>query len=138
MTEAQRAQFFAMRKALDGYLVKIVDSPVEINDNMVAIRPWVPGVYAVGDVRMYDGIPYHCKQAHDSTANPDWTPPKAPALWPHYHGTTPETAREFVAEGHNPYMVGHYCTENGKVYRCKQDNTVHAPSVLPGAWVGVE
>ena len=55
-------------------------------------------------------------------------------MWTHCHGTTPETARPFVAEGHNPYMIGHYCTEDGVAKRCNRDNVVHAPSVLPEAW----
>ena len=133
-----------VRGSLDNLVVKIVDMPAEINDNMHAIRPWEPGPFTAGDantppdVRMHLGNPYKCRQSHDSTGNPGWSPVDAPALWVHYHGTTPDTARPFVAEGHNPYMKGEYCTENGAVKRCNRDNVVHAPSVLPDAWDDAE
>lgn len=41
---------------------------------------WGPGqVVAVGDLRMYQGIKYRCRQAHTTQAG--WTPPAVPALW---------------------------------------------------------
>lgn len=134
MTEQQRAQFFAMRKALDGYVDKIVDNPVEINANLVAIRPWAPGPFEVNDVRMYEGNPYRCKQGHDSTYNPGWTPAEEKALWGPYHGTTPETAREFEADSANMYKVDEYAIEAGKIYRNNYDGNVYPPSVLPERW----
>lgn len=138
MNAKQRAELFAMRKALDGFVEKIVDNPTEINDNQTIIRAWVPGVYAVNDVRNYNGVPYKCTIAHDSTQVTDWTPEAAPSLWAHYHGTTPETARPFLAESHNPYNEGHYCIEDDRIYLCVMPNVAYAPSVLPSAWEWVE
>lgn len=47
--------------------------PAEIPD-------WAPGqVVIVGDLRMYLGTAYRCKQAHTTQAG--WTPPAVPALW---------------------------------------------------------
>lgn len=136
MTETQRAQFIAMRKALDGFVSKIVDSPAEINDNMAAIRPWKEAAYAIGDVRMYEGIPYKCVQAHDSTGNPGWNPAATPALWMQYHGTTPQTARLWLAPtgAHDMYKVGEYMIwTDGTIRRCKID-TVYSPNDYPAAW----
>ena len=60
------------------------------------ILPWTEGKYALDDVRMWDGQPKRCCQAHDSTGNPDWTPAVA-SLWAPFHGTTPETALPWIA-----------------------------------------
>lgn len=139
MTEAQRAQFFAMRKALDGYVEKIVDNPVEINANLVAIRPWAPGPAVVGDVRMFEGAPYKCVQDHDSTGSPDWTPAATPALWMQYHGTTPETARPWLqpSGAHDQYKAGEYMTLEGVLYLCLSDTT-YSPTDYAAAWSAVE
>lgn len=140
LVENQDAAINGVRGSLDNLVAKIVDVPAEINGNMYAIKMWEPGPFTAGDtntppdVRMHLGNPYKCRQSHDSTGNPGWNPVDAPALWVHYHGTTPETARPFVAEGHNPYMKGEYCTENDKTYCCNTANTIHAPSVYPQAW----
>lgn len=139
MTGAQRAQLFAMRKALDGFVGKIVENPVEINDNMVAIRPWKPSAYVVGDVRMYDGIPYKCVQVHDSTGNAVWNPAATPALWMQYHGTTAATARPWLAPtgAHDMYKRGEYMIwTDGIAYRCTVDTT-YSPAEYAAAWEAV-
>jgi len=135
MTEAQRAQFFAMRKALDGFVAKIVDSPAEINENPAAIRLWHEGAYAIGDVRMYEGNPYKCVQAHDSTGNPAWNPTVA-SLWMQYHGTSAATARPWIAPAgaHDMYLKGEYMIwTDGQVYCCLTD-TVYSPDAYGAAW----
>ena len=136
LTDAQRAKFLAMRKALDGFVEKIVENPVEINNNTAAIRLWKPGAYIVGDVRMYNEIPYKCVQAHDSTGNETWNPAETPALWMQYHGTTPETARHWIAPtgAHDMYKVSEYMIwTDGLTYRCKVD-TIYSPSDYAAAW----
>lgn len=137
LTDAQAAEFFAVRRSLNRFVEKIADTPAEINENMHVILLWEMGPHAAGSVRMYDGIPRYCKQAHDSTGNPSWNPADATALWGHYHGTTPETARPFEADAANVYKVGEYATENGKIYRNEYDGNVYAPSVLPERWTYV-
>lgn len=136
MTEAQRAEFLAMRKALDGYVVKIADSPAEINENTAAIRPWKPGVFAVNDVRMHKGIPYKCVQAHDSTGNTAWTPDAAASLWMQYHGTSKATARAYIAPtgAHDVYKAGEWMVyTDGLAYPCLSD-TAYSPDAYPAAW----
>ena len=140
MTEAQRAQFFEMRKCLDGLVRKIVDSPAEINLNMAGIRHWKEGAYTVGDVRMYDSDPYKCVQGHDSTGTPGWNPKDAPALWMQYHGTTKETARPFVhpTGAHDMYLKGEYAIfDGGAIKRANQD-TSFGPDEYAQAWDDVE
>ena len=138
MTEAQRQQFFEMRKALDGFVAKIADSPAEINENPAAIRPWKEGAYAVGDVRMYEGAPYKCVQAHDSTGNPGWNPDVA-SLWMQYHGTTVETARQFIhpTGAHDMYLKGEYVVFDGAIKRAVMDASF-SPDEYPAAWEDAE
>lgn len=136
MTNQQRAELLAIRKALDNLVVKIVDTPAEINDNQIAVRQWQPATYIIGDVRQYNGVPYKCVQAHDSTANADWTPDTTPALWMQYHGTTPETARAWVAPtgAQDMYKVGEYMIfTDGKTYKCLSDTT-YSPADYSQAW----
>ena len=124
MTDTQRTEMLAMRKALDGLVVRIADSPAEINEYKAAVREWQPGVFAAGDVRQRLGTPYKCVQAHDSTANPGWTPEATPALWMQYHGTTPESARPWIAPtgAHDMYKAGEYTIwTDGKTYKAKMD-----------------
>ena len=139
MTEAQRKQFFEMRKALDGFVAKIADSPAEINENPAAIRPWKEGAYAVGDVRMHEGAPYKCVQAHDSTGNPGWNPAATPALWMQYHGTTKETARPFIhpTGAHDMYLQGEYAVFDGAI-KCATMDTSFSPDEYPAAWEDAE
>lgn len=106
----------------------------EINNKAAAIRTWIEdGEYIRGDMTIdpEDGIPYWAIHSHGKSTGHVCQPSKNPTIWVHCHGTTPETARPFVAEGHNPYMEGHYCIENDKIYRCKQNNIVYAPSAYP-------
>lgn len=136
LTKEQEAEFRAFRKVADDRISTVVDKPVEINSIMLTIRPWKPAVYALNDVRVYEGIPYKCVQAHDSTSNPDWTPEKSPALWMQYHGTSLDTARPWVqpAGAHDMYKVGEYMIwTDGNVYRCIHDTTF-SPDVYADAW----
>lgn len=134
MNAEQRAQFFAIRKALDGFVEKIVENPVEINDNLSVIRPWAPGAYSIGDVRVYEGIPYKCVQAHDGA----WNPAETPALWMQYHGTSAASARPWVAPtgAHDMYKAGEFMVwTDGTVYRCLTD-TAYSPADYAQAWEG--
>lgn len=132
----RKSEALSIRAALDRLVVKIVDNPTEINDNMAVIRPWKPGVFTAGDVRMDQGIPYKCVQGHDSTGNETWNPANTPALWMQYHGTTIETARQWVAPtgAHDAYKSGEFMiwTDND-IYECIQD-TVYDPSTYHQAW----
>lgn len=136
LTNEQRAALFEMRSAMDGFVAGVVEVPAEINNHMSAIRLWHEGAYTSGDVRMYEGNPYRCVQAHDSTGNPGWNPAAAPALWMQYHGTSAETARPWIAPAgaHDMYRAGEYMIwTDGAVYRCLAD-TAYNPDAYPQAW----
>ena len=140
MTNEQRNQLIALRKALDNFVVKISDTPAEINDNQIVLRPWQPNTYSLGDVRVYENIPYKCVQAHDSTGNDAWNPPATPALWMQYHGTSVESARPWLAPtgAHDMYKASEYMIwTDGSIYQCLID-TVYSPTDYSQAWTKVE
>ena len=58
------------------------------------------------------------------------------ALWGLCHTTDPGHAKPFVEPygTSGAYMAEECVLEVGVVYRCREDNTVYAPSSLPGAW----
>lgn len=141
LTDKQRLRAQRLRAAMDAALVGIVTaggaSETEtVNNAMAMIRQWQPGAYSVGDVRTYEGVPYKCVQAHDSTANSGWTPPSVPALWMQYHGTSKDTARPWVQPlgAHDQYKRGEWMVwTDGAAYECVQD-TVYTPDQYAQAW----
>ena len=123
----------------------IAAAPTAAPDDVIAdaalLRPWTPGDYAAGDVRVQDGYPYKCCQAHDSTDNPDWDPATNRALWVPYHATTAKWALPYAAPtgAHDAYQDGEYMIwTDGQIYRCNTDNTVWGPDTLPSAWEVVQ
>ena len=141
----KRSEALGIRKALDNLesMIGLVDETVFnakagiVNDNVAAFRRYNPDKdYVRGDIAVdpADNVPYWAIHSHGPSTGQVWQPSLSPTIWMHCHGTSPETARPFVAESHNPYMVGHYCIEDGVPKRCIRNNTVHAPSVLPEAW----
>lgn len=136
LTGEQRNQIFKIRKALDNFVSKISDVPSEINENSAAIRLWKPGIYSIGDVRLYKEIPYKCIQAHDSSLNEEWAPKEIPSLWMQYHGTSVETARPWITPtmAEDIYKIGEYMvwTDNN-IYECILD-TNFSPDDFPQAW----
>lgn len=123
----------------------IAAAPTADPDDVIAdaalLRPWTPGDYAAGDVRVQDGYPYKCCQAHDSSNNPDWDPATNRALWVPYHAKTAKWALPYAAPtgAHDAYQTGEYMIwSDGQIYRCNTDNTVWGPDTLPGAWEVVQ
>lgn len=139
MSKEQKARLTAYRAAMDAAVENAREDTAALNKVAVMARLWTPGAYAVGDVRVYGGIPYRCVQAHDSSENPDWTPDATPALWMQYHGTSPETARPWVAPAgaHDVYRTGEYMIwTDGQMYKCLQ-NTNFSPVEYAQAWEAV-
>lgn len=143
--EQYRAKLFRYRSLLDELIehynltseAAFNSNAALVNEKIDAFRVWTFGSsYKRGDVRIdpMDGVPYWAMHDHMSTEGQELQPSLTPTIWTHCHGTSPETARPFAAEGHNPYMIGHYCIENESVYKCLQDNIVYAPSAYPAAW----
>nr|DAF83058.1 MAG TPA: hypothetical protein [Caudoviricetes sp.] len=137
LTDKQIAQLRAIRTIIDDKIDEAAaQGAVKINVVAALVRPWKPGAYAVGDVRVEDGVPYKCVQAHDSAANPDWKPSATPALWMQYHGTNRETARAWVAPAgaHDMYKQGEWMIyTDGVLYECLTD-TAYSPTDYAQAW----
>lgn len=109
----------------------------EVIDMAVLLKEWVTGAYKIGDVVSYQGYPYKCIQAHDSTGNDSWYPTAVPALFAPYHGTDAKHALPYVAPTHagDAYQTGEWMIwTDGVKYKCLQDACVHAPDVLASAW----
>ena len=124
-----------IRAALDKHVININSDTKEINEYAEILRKWTPGNYVVGDVRVYDGIPYKCIQAHDSTGNETWNPSVA-SLWMQYHGMSIEAARPWNAPtmAEDIYKVGEYMIwTDGLTYKCLS-NTNFSPSDYAAAW----
>lgn len=99
------------------------------------ILPWTEGAYVLGDIRMWDGQPRRCCQAHDSTGNPEWTP-AVPSLWAPFHGTKAKFALPWVQPtgAQDMYKTGEYMVwTDSVVHRCKQD-TSYSPLEYAGSW----
>lgn len=72
-------------------------------------------------------------QPYDSTIYIQ-EPEELPAQWSFVWSDDPAHARPFVAISTSPYMAGNCCTENGTVYRSRENNNVFPPSAYPAGW----
>ena len=112
----------------------------DIIDMSPLLKAWKPGTmdkpatFTRGNVRVYGNLPWWCVTAHTHHGETGWEPGGASALWAQYHGRDAAHALPFAAEGHNPYMTGHWCTEEGTAFECLEDNVVWPPSVQPDMW----
>lgn len=112
----------------------------DIIDMYPLLKKWTPGTgekpaaYTKREVCVHENMPWLCTAGHVHHGEPGWEPGGNSALWALCHGRDAAHALPFVEEGHNPYMTGHWCTENGKAYQCIADNTVWPPSMLPENW----
>lgn len=61
-------------------------------------------------------------------------PEDLPAQWGFVWSNDPAHALPFVALSTSPYMTGNCCTENGTVYRSREDNNVFPPSAYLAGW----
>ena len=123
------------RDAAKAIIPLIADNAGAINTALPLIGEWSEGAYAIGDVVAYNGAPYKCVQAHDSTGNASWNPSVA-SLWIQYHGTGADTARAWVAPtgAHDMYKAGEYMVyTDGQVYKCLSD-TAYSPTDYAAAW----
>ena len=133
------------RAALDRLLPTIKDNTADVNDAIPLIRPWIAGsmdnpvAYGVDDLRVENGIPYKCAQAHTHNGEPGWNPSAAPDLWFEYHGTSAKTARVWrqPTGAHDQYLTNEYMIFNNTVYRATM-NTVYSPAEYAQAWEAVE
>lgn len=102
---------------------------------------WAPGAYRAGDIRLaeYEGSvqPWRCRQDHDTAVCPEIRPGGKDwrTFWIPYHGTTPETAQDWVAPtmAEDRYKAGEYMRKDGRLCSCRRD-TSYGPEDDPDAW----
>lgn len=98
---------------------------------------WTAGTHAVGEIFLVDGEPWTCFQAYDNAVYPDIRPGE-PAWYTSnkpYHGTSRETARNFVhpTGAHDMYKMGEWAVQNGKFTKCISD-TAYSLEEYAAAW----
>lgn len=115
----------------------------EVIDMTALLEPWKAGTmespveYPKDAVRTHSGSPWRCTMAHTHHGETGWAPGESNAMWTQKHGTDRAHALPWVAPtgAHDVYMAGEWMIyTDGLAYRCMQDNTAHAPDVLPSAW----
>lgn len=105
-------------------------------------KTWTAGSHTAGEVYRVDGQLWQCIQDYDNAVYPDIVP--GGSAWgtfhKPYHGTSEETALEWVAPtgAHDMYLAGEYMVwTDGKTYRCIS-GTAYSPAEYAGAWEVVE
>ena len=98
---------------------------------------WKPGKHVVGDIFSVGGDIWECFQNYDNAVNPDIVPGNA--AWftfnRPYHGTSRETARNFVhpTGAHDMYKAGEWAVQGGKFTECLSD-TSYSLEEYSAAW----
>ena len=135
-----RTDILEQAKAIRAATLRALGHITEDNERLVVsvLYPnWAAGSHAVGDIYTAEGQVWECFQAYDNAVYPDIVP--GSAAWGTFHrplhGTSPETARPFVAPtgAHDMYKAGEYMTQEGTMYRCLED-TAFSPAQYAAAW----
>lgn len=99
---------------------------------------WEPGKHTVGEIFTVGGDPWKVYQSYDNAVYPDIAPGNQ--AWYTFnkplHGTTRETAREFIqpqAGTVDIYHTGEWCIFEGKACKAKRD-TNFSPKDYPADW----
>lgn len=98
---------------------------------------WMPGKHVAGDIFSVDGDIWECFQNYDNAVYPDIVP--GGSAWftfnRPYHGTSRETARNFVhpTGAHDMYKAGEWAVQDGKFTKANQD-TAYSLAEYPQAW----
>lgn len=104
----------------------------------MALYPdWQAGAHTAGEIYTALEQVWECFQSYDNAVYPDITP--GGSAWGTFnrplHGTTRETAREFVhpTGAHDIYKAGEYMIFAGKLYLCLFD-TAYSPAEYASTW----
>lgn len=98
---------------------------------------WAPGKHVAGDIFSVGGDIWECFQNYDNAVYPDIVP--GGSAWftfnRPYHGTSRETARNFVhpTGAHDMYKAGEWAVQDGKFTKANQD-TAYSLAEYPQAW----
>lgn len=112
----------------------------EIISQELDVPDFVPGkdysAWPVGAPAADDGQVWQLIQPYDSAAHPG-RPGELRALWGLCHTKDPEKAKAWVDPlgTSGLYLLGEcYRAEDGRVYRCKAEETNYDAGALPEAW----
>lgn len=79
--------------------------------------------------------PYWALHDHRSADYGNKMPHEDTALWRECHGTSAETAGDFVEDAANLYYKGHWCKTEGGTWEYISDTpSAYAPEVVPAYW----
>ncbi len=98
---------------------------------------WTEGKHETGEIFLLGGDPWRVLAGYDNAQHPDIVPGNV--AWPTfnipYHGTTRETARDFVQPtgAHDIYKAGEWAVQDGKYTKANQD-TAYSLAEYPQAW----
>ena len=98
---------------------------------------WTEGKHETGEIFLLGGDPWKVLAGYDNAQHPDIVPGNV--AWPTfnipYHGTTRETARDFIQPtgAHDIYKTGEWCVFDGKYYVSKRHTNI-TPAEYPGDW----
>lgn len=137
MLAALSSTIYLSRLALKGETVDTDDKRIRAS---ALYEDWAAGAHAVGDIYNAYGQTWECYQAYDNAVYPDVVP--GTAAWYTFnrplHGTSPETARPWVAPTHSIdiYKQGECMIwTDGSTYRCTAANgTNFSPADYADAW----
>ena len=137
MLAALTSSIYLSRLALKGETADTDDKRIRAS---ALYEDWAAGAHAVGDIYNADGQTWECFQAYDNAVYPDIVP--GAAAWYTFnrplHGTSPETARPWVAPTHaeDIYRNGEYMIwTDGTTKRCVAANgTNFSPDEYPAGW----
>lgn len=121
-------------KDMDGTAIIMEEAKAPAWDAGKDYSDWPVGAPVADEGQVWTLIQPH------NAAHYEGRPSTLRALWGLCHTTDPARAKPWVdPEGTSGmYMAGEcYRAEDGTVYRCKVDNTVHDAHALPTAWEAV-
>lgn len=131
-----------IRESIENFYVTSTASVDEKILSMSLCPEWKSGSHVVGEVykTTQEGVRqiWECIQNYDNDTYPDIVPtdPSWRTFHKPFHGTTLETALEWVAPigAHDIYKVGEYMLyTDGKIYKCVKD-TNFTPEEQSDAW----
>lgn len=137
MLDALSSSIYLSRLQLNGETVDDDDKRIRASG---LYDEWAAGTHTVGQIYNADGQTWECYQAYDNAVYPDIVP--GATAWYTFnrplHGTSPETARPWVAPTHSMdiYRNGEYMIwTDGTICRCIAANgTNFSPEEYPAAW----
>lgn len=137
MYKALSSAIYVSRLSLAGETVDTDDKRIRASG---LYEDWTPGSYKKGDIYNAANQTWECYQDYDNAVYPDIVPDNS--AWFTFnrplHGTTPETAREWVSPTHaeDIYRFGEFMLYiDGLLYKCVAENgTNFSPEEYAGGW----